>query len=155
VLSRLELRASEDGVVVNLAVSTPGGVISAGMPLMEIVPSLDRLVIDAQVEVNDIDKVTAGQPAQVRLLAYSSRTTPTLDASVVWISADRIDRDRTRPAYYAARLVVDETQLAALQDVRLYPGMPVEVMIVTGKRSMLSYLFAPIDRTFSRAFKER
>src|SRR5207302_4945648 len=119
------------------------------------VPSLDRLVIDARVDINDIDKVYPGMPAQVQLVAYNRRTTPSLDAQVVWISADRIENDRTRPAFYAARVLVDEQQLAALDNVRLYPGMPVEVMLVTGERTMLDYISTPISRTFARAFKEK
>jgi HlyD family type I secretion membrane fusion protein len=156
VIRRIELRAPEEGIVQNLTVNTVGGVIAGGVPLMEIVPSLDRLVIEAKVEVNDIDKVRAGTTAQVRLLAYSRRTTPTVDGEVIWISPDRIETDRLRPAYYAARVVVDEAKLAELAgDVHLYPGMPVEVMLVTGSQSMLDYLFAPISRTFGRAFKEK
>ena len=135
--------------------NTPGGVIGAGQPLLEIVPSLDRLVIDAHLEVNDIEKVKPGAKAEVRLLAYSIRTTPTLDARVVWISADRIDTDKLRPPYYDARVEIDEAQLAALPDVKLYPGMPVQIMMVSGNQTMLDYLMAPITQAFSQAFREK
>ncbi len=154
-LDRIEVRAPDDGIVVNLAVNTPGGVIGAGQALLEIVPSLDRLVIDAHIEVNDVEKVKPGTAAEVRLLAYSSRTTPTLDAHVVWISADRIDTDKLRPPYFDARVEIDEAQLAALPDVKLYPGMPVQVMMVSGNQTMLDYLMAPITQAFSQAFREK
>lgn len=154
-LDREEIRSPDDGIVVNLTVNTPGGVIGGGQSLLEIVPSLDRLVIDAHIEVNDVEKVSAGAAAEVRLLAYSSRTTPTLDAHVVWISADRIDTDKMRPPYYDARVEIDEAQLAALPDIKLYPGMPVQVMMVSGNQTMLSYLMAPISQSFSQAFREK
>jgi len=154
-LDREEVRSPDDGIVVSLAVNTPGGVIGPGQPLLEIVPSLDRLVIDAHLEVNDIEKVKPGAKAEVRLLAYSSRTTPTLDARVAWISADRIDTDKLQPPYYDARVEIDEAQLAALPDVKLYPGMPVQVMMVSGNQTMLSYLMAPITQAFSQAFREK
>jgi HlyD family type I secretion membrane fusion protein len=155
VLDRMEIRAPDDGIVVNLAIHTVGGVIAQGAALMEIVPSLDKLVVEAHVEVTDIDKVRPDLPAQIRLLAYSQRTTPSLDGRVVWVSADRIDDDKTRTAYYTARIDVDQAQLTTLKDVRLYPGMPVDVMIETGKRTMLQYLFAPIERTFEHAMREK
>jgi HlyD family secretion protein len=154
-LDREEVRSPDDGIVVNLTVNTPGGVIGAGQPLLEIVPSLDRLVIDAHLEVNDIEKVKPGAKAEVRLLAYSIRTTPTLDARVVWISADRIETDKLRPPYYDARVEIDEAQLAALPDVKLYPGMPVQIMMVSGSQTMLDYLMAPITQAFSQAFREK
>lgn len=155
VLDRMEIRAPQDGIIVNLAIHTIGGVISQGASLMEIVPTLDKLVVEAHVEVTDIDKVRPDLPAQIRLLAYSQRTTPSLDGRVVWVSADRIDDDKTRTAYYTARVEVDQAQLAALTDVRLYPGMPVDVMIETGKRTMFQYLVAPFERTFAHAMREK
>jgi HlyD family type I secretion membrane fusion protein len=155
VLDRMVIRAPQDGVIVNLAVHTVGGVINQGASLMEIVPSLDKLVVEAHVEVTDIDKVRPDLPAQIRLLAFSQRTTPSLDGRVVLVSADRIDDEKTKSAYYTARVDVDQEKLAALPDIRLYPGMPVDVMIATGKRTMLQYLLAPIESSFSHAMREK
>jgi HlyD family secretion protein len=154
VVDRTELHAPEDGIVVDLAVAAPGGVIAAGQTLMEIAPSLDRLVIDAHVEMNDIDEVAVGSAAQVTLLARS-RAAPAVDGKVVWVSADRSEPDKLHPPYYDARVEVDETQLAALKNVHLYPGMNVQVMIAAEKRTMLDYLLAPLSRSFAQAFREQ
>jgi HlyD family secretion protein/epimerase transport system membrane fusion protein len=155
VLDRMTIRAPQDGVVVNLAVHTVGGVINEGAPLMEIVPSLDQLVVEAHVEVTDIGKVRPELPAQIRLLAFSQRTTPSIDGRVAMVSADRIDDDKAKTAYYTARVAVDQKNLAALPNIRLYPGMPVDVMIETGKRTMLQYLLAPIENSFAHALREK
>jgi len=155
VLDRMEIRAPQDGIIVNRAVNTVGGVVNAGAPLMEIVPSLDKLVIEARVELTDVDKVRPELAAQIRLLAFSQRTTPTVAGRVVWVSADRIEDEKAKASYYTTRIDVDQTQLAALEGVRLYPGMPVDVMIETGKRTMFQYLLAPIENTFAHAMREQ
>jgi HlyD family secretion protein len=155
VLDRMVIRSPEDGTIVNLAVHTVGGVINQGTPLMEVVPSLDRLVVEARVEVTDIDKVRSDLPAQIRLLAYSQRTTPSVDGRVVLVSADRIDDEKSKATYYTARVDVDQEKLAALPGIHLYPGMPVDVMIETGKRTVLEYLLAPIENSFAHALREK
>jgi HlyD family type I secretion membrane fusion protein len=155
VLDRIEIRSPMDGIVVNRSVHTPGGVINAGEPLMEIVPSIDRLVVESHVEVNDIGKVGPGLPAQIRFTAYSQRTTPTIDGRVLWVSADRLEDPKTKQPYYLARIEMDEAQLAKLDNVRLYAGMPADTMIVTAQRTALDYLLTPIERTFSRGMREK
>jgi membrane fusion protein, type I secretion system len=154
VLKRTVLRAPLDGTVMELAVHTIGGVVSPGAALMEIVPSADRLEIEAKIPVNDIEHVRAGEPAQVRLVAYSQRDTPSLDGTVSWVSADRVDDQKAGNSYYTARIDVDREQLAALKQVKLYPGMPVEAMILGSKRTALDYLLGPVNRTFARGMRE-
>ena len=155
VVARTVVRAPLDGTVMGLAVHTVGGVVAPGSTLMEIVPSADQLTVEAKVAVRDIESVHAGLPAQVRLVAYNQRQTPTVDGRVSWISADRVDDEKAGLAYYTARIEVDHGQLAALDNVRLYPGMPVEVMILGNARTVLDYLLAPINQTFARAMRER
>lgn len=154
VLDRTVVRAPLDGTVMEMSVHTIGGVVAPGSTLMEIVPSADLLTVEAKVEVKDIEHVHAGLPAQVRLVSYSQRDTPTLDGRVNWVSADRVDDAKIGASYYSARIEIDRAQLAALNNVRLYPGMPVEVMILGNERTALDYLLAPITRTFSRAMRE-
>ncbi len=154
VLDRTVVRAPLDGTVMELAVHTLGGVVAPGATLMEIVPSADQLEIEAKVPVNDIEHVRAGLPAQVRLIAYSQRDTPMLDGTVSWVSADRIDDQKSGSSYYTARIDVDRKQLAALSQVKLYPGMPVETMILGSKRTALDYLLGPVNRTFARGMRE-
>jgi len=154
VLARTEIRAPLDGVVVNEAVHTPGEVVAPGATVMEIVPTDDRLVVDAKVEVADVERVHAGLPAQVRLVSYNRRNTPTLDGTVVWVSADRIDDEKAHTSYYTARIEVNQAQIAALPDARLYPGMAVETMIIAERRTLFDYLIAPFSRTFARSMHE-
>lgn len=155
VLARTEIRSPSDGTVMAMTVHTVGGVVSPGSTVMEIVPSADQLTIEAKVAVKDIESVHAGLPAQVRLTAYDQRSTPTVDARVSWVSADRVDDDKTGLSYYTTRVEIDHAQLAALDFVHLYPGMPVEVMILGTERTVADYLLAPITRTFARAMRER
>jgi len=154
VLKRTEIRAPLEGTVVGLQVHTPGGVISPGVPLMDIVPRFDKLVIEAQVDPLDIDIVHPGLPAQVRLTAFSQRNILPLDGKVVWVSADRLTDENTGLAYYSARIQILGDISKALGGAALYPGMQAEVMIVTGERTPLEYLWRPISSSLNRAFRE-
>ncbi len=156
VLARTDIKAPENGTVTDLRVHTPGGVINAGEPLLDLVPQSDRLVVEAQLRPEDIDRVHEGLPAQVRLLPYKQRRTPPIDATVIYVSADRLVDKRTNQPYYAARLRVDEKELAALSgDVKMVPGMPSEAMIKTGDTTVALYALSPILDSFHRAFREK
>jgi HlyD family secretion protein len=155
VMARTIVRAPEAGIVTDLRVHTLGGVIHAGDPLMDLVPEGDRLLIEAQVRPQDIDVVHVGLPARVRLLPYNQRRTPAIDGKVIYVSADRlVDKSSTQP-YYAAKIRVDDTELARLEGVEMVPGMPSEVMIETGETTVALYALAPILDSFHRAFRER
>jgi HlyD family secretion protein/epimerase transport system membrane fusion protein len=154
VLERTEIRVPVSGTVVDLQVHTIGGVIAPGSTLMDIVPGLDKLIIEAQVRPEDIDVVHVGLEAQVRLTAYQRRTTPTVDADVTYVSADRLVDPQSGIPYYKALIEVDAESLEAVDDVVLFPGMPAEVMILTGKRTALTYLISPVTNSIARAFKE-
>jgi len=151
VIARSSIRAPIAGTVVGLQVHTSGGVVKAGEPLLSIVPRDEPLVIEARVDPNDIDIVHKGLPAQVRLTPFNARMVPPIPASVVWVSADSLNDKNTGASYYLARVKL--TKLP--RDVQLYPGMPAEVMILTGERTFMSYLAAPITRSFRRAFREK
>ena len=156
VLARTEVKAPEDGTVTDLRVHTPGGVINAGEALLDLVPRADQLVVEAQVRPEDIDRVHEGLPAQVRLLPYKQRRTPPIDATVVYVSADRIVDKRTNQSYFAAKLRLDEHELEALgDDVKMVPGMPSEAMIKTGETTVALYALSPILDSFHRAFGEK
>jgi HlyD family secretion protein len=154
VLSRIEVRAPEAGIITNLQVHTPGGVISAGEPLMDLVPESDRLIVTAQVRPEDINVVHEGLPAQVQLIPYKTRRTPPVDGKVIYVSADRLTDKRTGQPYYAAKIQLDEKELAKSKDIDLVPGMPGEVMIKTGETTVALYALAPIIDSFHRAFRE-
>ena len=154
VLSRTRITAPVAGTVVNLRVFTHGGVIGDGDALLDIVPAGEELVIEARVEPTDIDTVYADLPAQVRITAFSHLTTPILSGTVLQVSADRLVDRRTGAPYYEARVVLDPEQ-PALADLKLQPGMPAEVMILTGERTAMDYLLKPIVTSIRRSLREQ
>jgi HlyD family secretion protein len=157
VKNRLDIVAPQSGVITNLSFHTIGGVIQPGVPIMEIVPKDDKLIVEAKVSLTDIDIVHAGLPARVRLSAFKARRVPIIEAKVVSVSADRVVDKSGTSSYYLARIEVDENELKnqLSEHVELYPGMPADVLIVTGSRTLLGYLFAPIGDSMFRAFREQ
>jgi len=153
-LQRTEIKAPVSGVIVNLKVNTVGEVIKPGEVLMEIVPKGEKLIAMVKVNPLDIDVVHKGLTAKVRLSPYKPRTTPMLLGVVTNVSANVLKDEVTQKTYYDATVVINPDQLRKLKNVELYPGMPVEVMIITNKLSPLAYFFAPIKRSFSRSFRE-
>ena len=153
VFARTRIAAPVSGTVVGLQVFTVGGVVGPGSALMDIVPSGVALVIEARVKPMDIDSVSVDQPAEVRLTAFPGLTTPTLTGRVVHVSADSLVDERTGAPYYEASVALDpaEPELARLE---LQPGMPAEVMILTGESTPLEYLFKPILASLNRAMRE-
>lgn len=154
VLERIDIRAPRDGVVVKQRVHTVGGVIGPGEAILDLVPQREHLLIEARVRMDDIDVVHVGLPAQIRLIAYRQRWTPSVDGTVQTVSADRLQDDRTGEAFFIARIELAPDALAKLPDVTLYPGMPAEVMIQTGARTALDYMLSPITESLVRAFRE-
>jgi HlyD family type I secretion membrane fusion protein len=153
-LDRREVMAPQAGTVLNLRYHTPGGVVTPGTAILDLVPQDDRLIIEARVSPADIDVVHAGLPAKVALTAYKSRTTPQLDGKVLQVSADALNDERIGQSYFLARVEVNGDQLAGLGGVQLAPGMPAEIFIETGERTLLDYLIRPLRDSFNRAFRE-
>ncbi len=154
ILSRLDIRAPQEGVIVAMQFFTPGGVIRSGEPILDIVPEQEKLIISANVNPNDIDVVHAGLPAQIRLSVFNRRSTPMVDGTVTSVSADRFVNDADGSSFYRASVEIDPGQLEALDNVQLYPGMPAEVLINTGTRTALQYLISPITDNVHRALRE-
>jgi HlyD family type I secretion membrane fusion protein len=155
VLARRTIVSPIAGTVVNLRFFTAGGVIGPGAPILDIVPEDDRLVIEAQIRPLDIDVVRPGLAAEVRLTAFKQRTTPTLAGRVAYVSADRLVDAASGTAHFTARVEIPAAELARLDGVELYPGMPAEVMVVVGRRTALGYLLDPLRESFGRAFHEQ
>lgn len=151
---RLVIASPHAGIVTGLVYHTVGGVIAPGTSIMDIVPQDDKLVIDAQVAPQDIDVVHAGLKARIRLTAFRARTTPIIEGKVVNVSADKFVDKASNQSYYVARVEIDKDMLHKLNHVELYPGMPADVLIVTGSRTFLHYLMGPITDTFNHAFRE-
>lgn len=153
-LARVDIRAPQDGMVHRLAVHTVGGVVAPGELIMQIVPRGDSLIVEAKVSPSDIDQLQIGQPALLRLTAFNQRTTPEIGASVLRISADLAEDERTGASFYTVHLTIPEEELSRLGDVELVPGMPVEAFVETAPRTALSYLTKPLVDQAARAFRE-
>jgi HlyD family secretion protein len=154
-LKRIDIRAPQDGTVFQLAVHTVGGVITAGDPIMLIVPEADNLSVEVRVNPQDIDRLQLNQKAILRFTAFNVRTTPEIEGTVTRISADTSTDQRTGQSYYTVRIAMAADQLERLGDVKLLPGMPVEAFVQTGERTMFSYLMKPLHDQFVRAFREK
>jgi membrane fusion protein, type I secretion system len=154
-LKRVDIRAPIDGVVLQLTVHTVGGVITAGEAIMLIVPQTDTLQVEAKIPPQEIDQVRIGQPAVLRFVAFSQRTTPELIGTVVRISADVSEDTKSGTRFYTIRLDVSPEEVARLSAVRLVPGMPVEALIQTSPRTVMSYLIKPLHDQLARAFREK
>jgi HlyD family secretion protein len=154
-LRRVEIRAPQDGMVLQSNVHTVGGVITAGDTIMLIVPQSDTLSVEAKVNPQDIDQVKIGQKVLLRLSAFNQRTTPELTGDVTRQSPDTTTDQRTGQSFYTIRISIPAEEVAKLDNVKLIPGMPVEAFVQTGERTMLSYLVKPLHDQFMRAFREK
>jgi len=147
-----EVRAPADGVVVGSSVFTKGGVVNPGAKMMEIVPSDDALVVEGQLPINLIDKVHNGLPVELVFSAFNSNRTPHIPGQVIQVAADRSQDERTGTFYYKvrARVTPEGSQMIAAKKLDIVPGMPVEMFVKTGERTMMSYLLKPVfDRSKS------
>ncbi|QWG17991.1 HlyD family type I secretion periplasmic adaptor subunit [Bradyrhizobium sediminis] len=154
-LRRIDIRAPQDGVVLQSTVHTVGGVITAGDAIMLIVPQADALSVEAKVNPQDIDKLQVGQKTVLRLSAFNQRTTPELNGTVTRVSPDVTTDQRTGQSYYTIRVSMSPEEVARLGEVKIIPGMPVEAFVQTGDRTMLSYLMKPLSDQLMRSFRER
>ena len=154
-LTRTTIVAPVAGTVLGLRFKTPGGVIRAGEPVLDIVPSDDELIIDVQVQPNDIDVVHVGLSAVVSFPAFARRTTPRITGVVEQVSADSFEDERTGSRFYQAKVRVDRDRLKELAPhIELQPGMPAEVYIATVERTVLEYLLTPFTQMLARSFRE-
>ncbi|MGV8864363.1 MAG: HlyD family type I secretion periplasmic adaptor subunit [Pseudomonas sp.] len=153
-LSRIVIRAPDDGMVIGMTVHTIGGVVRQATPLLDIVPSVSELIVEAQVAPQDINRIAIGKLADIRFSAFNSATTPVIEGSVTSISADRLTNEKTGQPYYLARVSVTKAGLQKLADRKLLAGMPADVLINTGERTMLQYLMQPARNAISQSMIE-
>ncbi|EIC28702.1 HlyD family type I secretion periplasmic adaptor subunit [Methylomicrobium album] len=153
-LNRIVIKAPASGMVMGLSIHTQSGVISPGSAILDIVPKDAELVIEAQVSPNDIDRVTVGLQAEVRFSAFKQATTPKMFGRVIQLSADRFVDEQTGAPYYLARVDLTPESRKELGDLQLLPGMPAEVLINTGERTLFEYLAQPATNAFRRALIE-
>ncbi|WDM85534.1 HlyD family type I secretion periplasmic adaptor subunit [Ehrlichia sp. JZT12] len=169
ILDRTTIRSPQAGIITGLKYHTEGGVIPPGAPITNVVPSNDDLVIDAKIQTRNIEEILSAQSkdknivsyenyqglkAKVRLSAYNIRKIGLVNGIVTQVSADALT-EVNGMRYYKIQVVIPKKQSAKLKNIRLYPGMPAEVFIITQSRTLLNYLFTPITSTFEKAFNER
>ncbi|MGZ5200119.1 MAG: HlyD family type I secretion periplasmic adaptor subunit [Telluria sp.] len=156
-LNNVEVRAPVDGTVVNLSVFTQGGVVGAGAKLMDIVPSDDPLIVEGSLPVNLVDKVHPGLTVELMFVAFNSNRTPHIEGQVEQIAADRTVDEKSGQAFYKVRVRVTPKgqKMIAEHKLHILPGMPVEVFVKTGERTMMNYLLKPVfDRAKSSMSEE-
>jgi len=166
VVNRVEVRSPVRGIVVKNNFHTPGGVVSPGAVILELLPIGDERIIEAHVNPRDISHVNVGQEALVRLSALNQRITPMVGASVIYVSADALAeqvqvKTETRPdnnprrEFYVIRVRLDKDDvLKRMPEFIPTPGMPADVYIKTGERTFFEYIMKPVFDSFSRAFRE-
>lgn len=154
IVSRTTVRAPASGLVNGLQVHTIGGIITPGMRIVDIVPDTEDLVIEAQVNPIDIDRVSIGDDATIRFSTFGSGTVPTVFGRVINLSAESLVDQTTGFPYYLARVEVTAQSLEELQGLTLLPGMPAEVFIATGSRTLMQYLFKPFSNALARGLRE-
>ncbi len=153
-VTRIDIKAPVAGRVMGMGIHTVGGVVLPGHPILDIVPQKEELIIDAKVSPLDIDRVSVGLIAEVRFTAFTQALTPVTEGKVINLSADSLIEEKTGAPYYQAHIELTPESLKKMSHLELVPGMPVEVLIKTGERTVFEYLTKPIRNAFARAFIE-
>ena len=153
-VTRSIIRSPSDGVVLGIQVHTIGAIISPGQPVLDVVPQSSELVVEAQVNPVDIDRVSKGQTAQVRFSAFNSNTLPIIKGRVESISADRLINPTNGLPYFLARVSIPNNELTKLNGEELHAGMPAEVFILSGSRTFAQYITKTITDGVSRSLTE-
>lgn len=153
-LARLDLRAPMEGRVFGSRVFARQSVVQPAEPVMYIVPDGQPMEVVARIDPIDVDEVFVGQPVSLRFSTFDQRSTPDIAGEVARVSADTVVDEVTGASFYEAVILPDAEELAALEDVAMIPGLPVEAFIRTGERTPLSYLTSPLTSYFARAFRD-
>lgn len=154
-LNRTIIRSPVRGIIQNVRVHTTDGIIRAAEPIVDVIPVDDNLVVIARVNPIDIDNISAGAAAEVRFPAFSSKSTPTIFGEIVVISKDVVQPEQQgETPYYEARVEVDDQNVPLEIRGKLLPGMPAEVIVPTGERTLAQYIVKPLTDSFHKALRE-
>ena len=156
-LDNVEVKSPVNGTVTSLAVFTQGGVVQPGFKMLEVVPTDDPLIVEGQLATNLVDKVHPGLKTELIFAAFNANKTPHIEGEVEEIAADRIVDERTGAPYYKVRVRVTPAgqKKIAANHMNVRPGMPVELFVKTGERTLMNYLLKPIfDRAHSALSEE-
>ena len=151
---RAVIRAPYAGIVDQLAYNSIGEVIRPAEPILRIVPTEDLLVFEGMVAPQDINRVQTGQNARIRLSALDQATTPEMDGELTFVSPELVTERESGLSYYRIRVRLNEEWMPEVEKLNLISGMPVEIFVETGNRSMLSYITKPLRDQFARAFRD-
>jgi membrane fusion protein, adhesin transport system len=155
-LNRNELRSPVDGVVSNVQVTTVGGFVQAGQSIMEVVPVGEKLLVETRVKPSDIAFIKVGDKALVKVSAYDFSIYGGLEGKVVQVSADSIYDEASKEAYFNVIVETDRAYLTSQgRQLPITPGMMCDTQIITGRKSVLSYLLKPVLKARSEALRER
>lgn len=153
-LNRTNITAPASGLVFGMAVHNENSVIAPGNPIMQIVPQDAELIVEAHVSPADIDRVSNGLETEVRFTAFNQYQVPELTGKVIDLSADLLSDERTGETYYLAKIEISPESRKKLANLQLLPGMPAEVFIKTGEKTLFEYLAQPATNAFKRALTE-
>ena len=155
VLEKTEIKAPEEGVVLGLTAHTPGGVITPGQRIMDIVPANAELIVEVKVSTTDIQRVHNNLKVDLRFTAFDIKKTPVIEGEVILVSADRFTDEVTKMPYYLCRIKLTEEGIQALGDRQLQPGMPVQAVVNVGQRTLMDYLIKPLFDRIAVSLQER
>lgn len=148
------LRAPVSGTVLGLKVNTVGGTVPGGQVLAEIVPEKSELIVEAKVPTTSIDKVKVGTPADMRFTAFNVNTTPIIEGKVVLLGADVQPGDGGKAGdTYLAKIEATPEGIEKMGDLKILPGMTVDVVFKTGERTFMGYLLKPMIDRMALSFK--
>jgi len=153
-MNRVDVRAAKDGVIQNIKVTMRGEVVPPRSVMAEIVPVTDKLVVGAKVAPRDIDSVAPGNTTQLRVRSFSASRTPSIVGRVRNVSADTVKDEETQRTFYKVKIEIDRNKLPKDLEIRLLPGMPVDVIIAKGERTVLEYLMDPLLDAFAKSMRE-
>lgn len=153
--SRQVIVAPASGEVIDLKYAAPGAVIPPRETIADIVPDDSRLVTEARIRTEDINRIHRGQPADIRFTAFKYRTTRLVHGKVIYISADRLVDPATQIPYYQVQVEAEPASLSDAGDLKLLAGMPAEIYILGEERTPLQYLLEPITQVLRGAARER
>nr|WP_294567188.1 HlyD family type I secretion periplasmic adaptor subunit [uncultured Rhodopila sp.] len=154
VMGRIDVRAPVAGTVQDLKVSGLGQVIRPGEALMSVVPDNESLIVRAQFAPSDISHVQAGQKAEVRFPSFHSRSIPVILGRLASVSRDRLTDEVTHQPYFLSLVAVNKLDIPATLQTQLRAGMPAEVIVSSGSRTVLSYLTSPLTEAWRKSFRD-
>jgi HlyD family secretion protein len=149
------LRAPCSGTISHLLIAAAGEVVQPNEVFAEIVPDRDQLVVEAMINPTDIERVAVNKTARIRFTSFDRTSTPEIPGKVIFVGPNRTTSPDGKTSFYVARIAIDRATLAAAPWLRLKPGMPSEVYIATGSRSLISYILKPLGDQFARTMKDR